>query len=79
MPNTITLHYPPAARRSPRCGEVYLSPGGDAYMVVYVGAYFLVSLDEGNYWEATGADRIDDLDLAGFTRYVGSITIEVGE
>ena len=78
MPNTITLHSPPADR-SPLCGEIYARPRGGAYMVVYTGAYFLVSLNEGSYWDGEGADSTDDLDLAGFTRYVGSITIEVGE
>jgi len=78
MPNTVTLHSPPADR-SPRCGEIYIRPGGDTYMVVYVGAYFLVSLRGGSYWDAKDAGSLDDLNLAGFTHYVGSITIEVGE
>jgi hypothetical protein len=76
MPNTITLHSPPAAP-SPRCGEVYLRPGGDAYMVVYVGAYLLVSLKEGSYWNNNEVNCLADLDLTGFTRYSGSITIKV--
>ena len=80
MPNTITLDSPPpVAPRSPRCGEIYTRPRGGPYMVVYTGAYFLVSLNEGSYWDGEGADSTDDLDLAGFTRYIGSITIEVGE
>ena len=79
MPNTITLHSPPAASRPPRCGDVYTRPRGGAYMVVYTGAYFLVGLNEGRYWDGERTELLADLDLDGFTRYVGSITIEVGE
>ena len=78
--NKVTIQTPSESKTEVQPGQIYLDKSSDnLYMVVEMNGYGLVGLDDGQEYNLSCVDSIEDVfrsDEKDFILYKGTVTIE---